>query len=208
MKILSFDASGPTASVALREDERIVAMSYADCGLKHSVILLPMVEETMRRVGWTLRGLDLIAVTNGPGSFTGLRIAVATAKGLAFAHNTPCAGVSALEAMAWRSAECDGMVCAMMDARRGEFYTAAFDIIGGIPRRLTEDRALPLEAIETELAAYRRPVTRINDGAHPIPLAYGAAMAARGQTPADAAALVPFYLRQPQAERLIQKELP
>jgi len=203
MKILAFDASGPTASAALLEGERLVAASYADCGLKHSVTLLPMAEELLSRAGWTVAGLDLLAVTHGPGSFTGLRIAVSTVKGLALVNNTPCVGVSSLEAAAWGCADRDGLVCALMDARRGEFYTATFEIANGRPRRLTEDRALAGDVIEAELAAYGQSVIKINDGKAPVNLAYGAALAAREKTQVTADALVPVYLRISQAERMI-----
>jgi tRNA threonylcarbamoyladenosine biosynthesis protein TsaB len=202
MKILALDASGPTVSAALLEGDRLVALSYADCGLKHSVTLLPLTEELTRRAGWAVADLDLLAVTNGPGSFTGLRIAVSTVKGLALANGTLCAGVSSLEAMVWCRKDQDGMVCALMDARRGEYYTAAFRIGNGLPCRLTEDRALPLDAIEAELAAYSEPVARIGIGPGPLCLAYGAALAARRKTPIQAGALVPVYLRKSQAERL------
>jgi tRNA threonylcarbamoyladenosine biosynthesis protein TsaB len=206
MKILSLDASGPTASAALCEGGKLMALSYADCGLKHSVTLLPMAEELLNRAGWTAADLDLLAVTHGPGSFTGLRIAVSTLKGLALANQTPCAGVSTLEAMAWRRNDRDGVICAMMDARRGEYYTAMFEIADGKPRRLTEDRALPGGAIEAELAAYGQPVTKIGGetqaGSAPLLLAYGAALAAQSKTPVHARELIPVYLRQSQAERM------
>jgi tRNA threonylcarbamoyladenosine biosynthesis protein TsaB len=201
MKILALDASGPTASAALCEGGKLIALSYADCGLKHSVTLLPMAGELLARAGWTAVGLDLLAVTNGPGSFTGLRIAVSAVKGLALVHGTPCVGVSSLEALAW-CVNKDGLACALMDARRGEFYTAAFRVEGGIPRRLTEDCALPGEAIEAGLAAYGEPVTKIGCGPEPCFTAYGAALAAQGKTPIQARELVPVYLRQSQAERM------
>jgi len=202
VKILALDASGPTASAALCQGDRLVALSYADCGLKHSVTLLPMAEELLNRAGWTVADLGLLVVTNGPGSFTGLRIAVSTVKGLALVNGTPCAGVSSLEALAWCHADRDGIVCALMDARRGEFYAATFDILGGIPRRLTQDRALPRDVIETELAAYRQPVRQVLDGTAPCALAHGAALAAKQKTPIQASELVPVYLRKSQAERM------
>jgi tRNA threonylcarbamoyladenosine biosynthesis protein TsaB len=207
MKRLALDASGPTASVALCEGDKLVALSYADCGLKHSVTLLPMAEELLNRAGWKIADLDALVVTNGPGSFTGLRIAVSTVKGLAVANQTPCVGVSSLEAMAWCAAHRrgNGVVCAWMDARRGEFYTATFDIVDGRPHRLTQDRALPGETMDAELAAYGQPVMKIGEGTEPLVLAYGAALAAPEKIPVQAGALVPVYLRKPQAERMAER---
>ena len=109
MKILALEASAVAASVALCEDEVLLAESYQDTGLTHSQTLLPMTQELLARCGLGVADVDLIAVSAGPGSFTGLRIGVATAKGLAWAAEKPCAGCSTLESMAWGAAAHGGL---------------------------------------------------------------------------------------------------
>ena len=101
MKILALESSAVSASVALTEDEKLVAQSFQNCGLTHSRTLLPMVENLLANCGVSLADVDAIAVAHGPGSFTGVRIGVATVKGLALGADKPCLGVSTLEAMAW-----------------------------------------------------------------------------------------------------------
>ena len=101
MKILALESSAVTASAALWEDGKCLGLSYANCGLTHSETLLPMIEGLLKRCSMTPGDADLIAVARGPGSFTGVRIGVATAKGLSWGADRPCCGVSTLEAMAW-----------------------------------------------------------------------------------------------------------
>ena len=99
MKILALESSAVSASVALTEDEKLVAQSFQNCGLTHSRTLLPMAENLLANCGVSLADVDAIAVAHGPGSFTGVRIGVATVKGLALGADKPCIGVSTLEAM-------------------------------------------------------------------------------------------------------------
>ena len=102
MKILALESSAVSASVALCQDETLIAQSFQNTGLTHSQTLLPMAQSLLDACGLTPRDLDLVAVAAGPGSFTGLRIGVAAAKGLAWAAELPCAGCSTLAGMAWR----------------------------------------------------------------------------------------------------------
>lgn len=165
MKILALESSATAASVALCEDERLIAQSFRDTGLTHSQTLLPMTEELMAHCGLAVSDLDLIAVAAGPGSFTGLRIGVATAKGLAWAAELPCAGCSTLEAMAWSLAGFDGELCTAMDARRHQIYNARFRAENGRLIRLTEDRAISLEDLAEELKETKTAQIVLGDGA-------------------------------------------
>ncbi len=165
MKILALESSATAASVALCEDEALIAQSFRDTGLTHSQTLLPMTEELLAHCGLTVADLDLIAVAAGPGSFTGLRIGVATAKGLAWAAQLPCAGCSTLEAMAWNLAGLDGELCAAMDARRHQVYNARFRAENGTITRLTEDRAIALEDLIEELRGTETTQIVLGDGA-------------------------------------------
>lgn len=225
MKILALESSATAASVALCEDETLVAQAFQNTGLTHSQTLLPMTEGLLADCGLKAADLDLIAVAAGPGSFTGLRIGVATAKGLAWAAQLPCAGCSTLEAMAWNLAGFSGQICAAMDARRHQVYNARFRVDGERPHRLTEDRAIALAGLMEELRGTETPQLVVGDGAQlcydalvaagiPAKLAppnlrlqsaWGVARAAldlakKGQT-VPPEQLVPVYHRLSQAER-------
>ena len=225
MKILALESSATAASVALCEDERLIAQSFRDTGLTHSQTLLPMTEELLAHCGLSVSDLDLIAVAAGPGSFTGLRIGVATAKGLAWAAELPCAGCSTLEAMAWSLAGFDGEICAAMDARRHQVYNARFRAENGQLHRLTADRAISLEDLIEELRGTETTQVVMGDGAKlcfdaltaagiPARLAppnlrqqtawgvarLGLELARAGKT-VSPGALVPVYHRLSQAER-------
>lgn len=165
MKILALESSAKAASVCICEDELILAESYQNSGLTHSRTLLPMCQTMLDNCGLTLSDVDLIAVANGPGSFTGLRIGLATAKGLAWPGELPCCGVSTLEAMAWNLAHVDGVLCCAMDARRKQVYNALFEAKNGKLTRLTPDRAISLEALFLGENAEKRIQIVVGDGA-------------------------------------------
>ena len=175
VKILALESSAVAASAALCEDETLIAQAFQNSGLTHSQTLLPMVEHLLQGCSLTPADLDLIAVAAGPGSFTGLRIGVATAKGLAWAAQRPCAGCSTLESMSWNLAGFSGQVCAAMDARRHQIYNARFQVDGQCPRRLTPDRAISLDDLVQELAGTQTPQLVVGDGAQ---LCYDALTAA------------------------------
>ncbi len=221
MLMLAFESSARAASVALLRDGALVSQ-YSQCsGLTHSRTLLPMAEDLLKNAELTLRDVDLFAVAQGPGSFTGIRIGVSTVKGLAWAANKPCVGVSTLEAMAWHGLAAGGLVCPVMDARRSQVYNALFRIVDGRPLRLTEDRPIALAELAEELRALGEPVFLVGDGtelaarflaAEGLPFsaapenlrwqsAWGVAMAARDQKSGSADDLLPVYLRLSQAER-------
>ena len=144
MLILAFESSAKAASVALCRDGHLISQ-YSQCsGLTHSRTLLPMAEDMLKNAELKLQDVDLIAVAHGPGSFTGIRIGVSTVKGLAWAADKPCVGVSTLEAMAWHGLAAGGVVCPVMDARRSQVYNALFAIRDGRPERLCPDRPIAL----------------------------------------------------------------
>ena len=165
MKILALESSALAASVAVCEDEQLIAQSFQRTGLTHSATLMPMAEDMLKNAGLTLAEMDVIAVAVGPGSFTGLRIGVSAAKGLAWALDKPCAPCSTLESMAWQVAHMDGELCPVMDARRKQVYNARFRSEGGAPVRLTPDRAISLEDLADEVKNVGKPQILVGDGA-------------------------------------------
>ena len=165
MKILALETSATAASVAVCEDEALLAQSFQYSGLTHSRTLVPMVEAILCNSGLSIEDMDVIAVAAGPGSFTGLRIGVATAKGLAWAAGKPCAAVSTLEAMAWQMAHMDGICVPVMDARRHQYYNALFRCGNGVPERLTPDRAIDTKELLEELKALADRKLLVGDGA-------------------------------------------
>lgn len=214
--ILSVDSSAVTASAALTDGDRVIKSEFIHTGLTHSETLLPMIKRVME--GFSFRDLDAIAVTAGPGSFTGVRIGVATVKGLAFEQDIPCIGVSTLEAIAYNFTDKNTVVCAVMDARRMQFYNALFRVQNGVVTRLCEDRAISLDDLKKELADYEN-VILAGDGAElcynhigmdHVALAdenvryqngIGVSRAALHKEKISASALMPVYLRMSQAER-------
>lgn len=129
MKILALDSSGLVASVALTEDDNLIAEYTVQYKKTHSQTLLPMLDEIRNMVELDLATVDAIAVAAGPGSFTGLRIGSATAKGLAFAMGKPIVPVPTLEGLAYQMYGTDALVCPIMDARRNQVYTGIYEFI-------------------------------------------------------------------------------
>ena len=225
MKVLALETSAKSVSVAVTEDGKVLASSYQNIGLTHSVTLMPLLDGMLKNAGLSLADMELLAVAAGPGSFTGLRIGVSALKGLAWAEDKPCCGVSTLEAMAQNARTFDGTVVCAMDARRSQVYNALFRWEGGVLLRLCPDRAIGLEELTEELLTDPSPKLVVGDGAqlccdyltaHGIPCrpapenmryqsAVGVALAAedmarRGET-VSSRELVPTYLRLSQAER-------
>ena len=211
MLILAFESSARAASAALLRDGKLISQ-YTQCsGLTHSRTLLPMGEDMLKNAELTLGDVDLIAVAHGPGSFTGIRIGVSMVKGLAWAGDKPCVGVSTLEAMAWHGLAAGGLVCPVMDARRSQVYNALFSIEDGRPVRLTEDRPISLEELAAELAYRYLTEHGVDCTLAPENLrmqsAWGVAMAAMDKEPGNADSLLPVYLRLSQAERERQERM-
>ena len=145
MTILALETTAKAASCAVLREGAPLATTWQCTGLTHSRTLMPMVADMLKNSELTLDDIDAVAVAAGPGSFTGLRIGIATVKGLAWAADKPCIGVSTLEAMAWPLAHLTGTVVCAMDARRQQIYNAVFAAQGGELRRLCPDQAISLE---------------------------------------------------------------
>ena len=225
MLILAFETTAKAGSVALLEDNRLLAESYQNTGLTHSQTLMVMAEDMLKAAGKSMADVTAVAVAEGPGSFTGVRIGVAAAKGLAWGGELPCYGVSTLESMALTLGAYQGYVCPVMDARRSQVYNALFYVNSGVMERVREDRAIALSDLAEELKALKEPIFLVGDGSNltyntlrdSIPSlvlppehrmhqrAGGVALAAAKKIaagdPGDAAAMVPNYLRLSQAER-------
>lgn len=165
MKILALESSATACSVALCEDEKLIAQTFQNSGLTHSRTLMPMVDSLLTQCGQTLADMDVVAVAAGPGSFTGLRIGVSTAKGLAWAGDKPCAPCSTLESMVWQLAHVDAIIIAAMDARRNQVYNAVFRARDGMLERLSPDRAIGLEELEAEVKKLEERKILVGDGA-------------------------------------------
>ena len=220
--LLSMDSSAVTASVALTDGDEIIKSEFVNSGLTHSETLLPMITRVMDSHKYS--ELDGIAITAGPGSFTGVRIGVATVKGLAFNDDIPCFSVSTLEAIAYNFVDKNAVVCAVMDARRMQFYNALFRVQNGKVERLCDDRAISIEDLRNDLKQYNK-VVIAGDGAklcfQNIELenctladddriyqnAVGVAKAAQNKNAISPKALMPVYLRQSQAERELKLKL-
>ena len=174
-------------------------------------------DDTLKRAGKTIDDMDAFAITNGPGSFTGLRIGCALVKGMA--GDKPCYPVPTLLALAYNCIDSDGIVIPMMDARRSQTYTATFRIKGGAVERLSEDRAIAVDELEEEIASYIAEGQRVyvpGDGAyllsertaalvaipdHPLIIGNSVALAAQNISSVSAGELGLRYLRLSQAER-------
>lgn len=200
MLILSIDTSGKIASCALMENGVLLREKRQDSLLDHSRLLLPLCQELLREAGKQPGDVDLFSAVIGPGSFTGIRIGTAAAKGLAWALEKPCKGVSSLLSMAWNW-DGEGPVCCAIHARPGEHYYALFSKQGDALLRLTEDIVGPDGDMEAAMASHGC-TARLED----CPSASGAARDAwqaylRGVTE-TCHEMNPAYLRITQAERM------
>ena len=164
MLILAFETSAKAGSVALMDDSRLLGESYSNTGLTHSQTLMTMAESLLQNCGCKVSDVTAVAVAAGPGSFTGVRIGVAAAKGLAWGGELPCIGVSTLEAMAENLGVYRGVICCAMDARRSQVYNALFRAEGGKLTRICQDRAISLEDLEKELKNLQEPIFLVGDG--------------------------------------------
>ena len=166
-RYLVLEGSAVAASCALLEEEKVLGESFVNIPQTHSQTLMPMVESLLSTCGVSPGGLDFFAVTRGPGSFTGLRIAMAAVKGMAMAAGKPCVGVSTLEALARNLAGFEGSAAAVMDARCGQVYAGLFALAGGAVERYPfgEDTAIAIDQLGPLLAKMRKPVFLVGDGA-------------------------------------------
>ena len=226
MKILGIDSSGLVASAAIADEKNIIAEFTVNNKQTHSQTLLPMIEKVVDMSGIELEQLDAIAIAAGPGSFTGLRIGSATAKGIGLALKKPVVSVPTLEGLAYRVSVFDGIICPIMDARRNQVYTGIYKMDKGNLVCLSEQKAVDIHEIMEELEKYDEKVIFLGDGVEvqretiekefkkeycfaPIHLSKqsAAAVAVLGDIyfnqgkAEDAAEHKPIYLRKSQAER-------
>ena len=164
MKILALDSSGLVASVAVVEDEVLLAEYTVNYKKTHSQTLLPMLDEISRMIELDLESIDAIAVAAGPGSFTGLRIGSATAKGLGLALNKPLIGVPTVEALAYNLYDVPGFICPIMDARRRQVYTGIYSFEQHQMKTIKEQTAMGIEELAEELNQRNQPVIFLGDG--------------------------------------------
>lgn len=225
MKILAFETSAKAASVAITDNGKLLGESYQNTGLTHSQTLMVMAEDLLKACNLSVKDVQAVAVAAGPGSFTGVRIGVAAAKGFAWGAELPCYGVSTLEAMALNLGVWEGYVVPAMDARRNQVYTAIFRAEKGVLTRVEEDMAISLAELGEKIKNFAQPVFLVGDGAllcyntllEEVPglvlppehrmhqRAAGVALAAQRQAdagdPGNGGSLTPNYLRLSQAER-------
>ena len=232
MKILAIDSSGQVASVAIVTDEAVLAEYSVNYKKTHSQTLLPMVEEVMKMTGTEGKDLDAVAVTNGPGSYTGLRIGSSTVKGLAMVWDKPIIPVPTVDTLAANYADYDGLICPLMDARRGQVYTGLYRFTDGKLTTVVPQVCTMLEDILAKVNALGEKVIFLGDGVPvhrqeiagqvtvPYTLApmhrsvqsaaslgYLACTYLREGKTVTATELVPEYLRLSQAEREREERL-
>ena len=229
IKILALDSTAEVSSVAICKGERLLSEITVNTGNTHSETLLPAVEQALRMAELTVNDIDLFACSTGPGSFTGVRIGVATVKGVAYGKNKPCVSVSTLEALAYNLSGYKGIACPVMNARRSQVYNALFECENGKLTRLCPDRAIAISELDEELRSAGKPIYLCGDGyeitekgfkatiAEYVPVrqryqsGYSVAQIAlkkleNNETLSDTE-LVPIYLRPSQAERERQAKL-
>lgn len=224
MKILAVDTSANTATVCITEDDKLLSEEIVNYKKTHSQTLMPMIDRALKNCGTDISEIDIFAVANGPGSFTGLRIGVSAVKGMAHALDKPVIEVSTLEGMAYNIFMCSDIICPIMDARRSQVYNGVYTWENGIFSELTPPRAVSVQECVEDVKRYGKRVIFLGDG---VPV-YGeyikeqlgekAVFAPPSCNAQRASALasiamgkledkkscyevMPFYLRKPQAER-------
>lgn len=227
--ILALDSTAEVSTVAVCKGERLLSEITVNTGNTHSETLLPAVEQALRMAETNINSIGLFACCTGPGSFTGVRIGVATVKGIAYEKNKPCASVSTLEALAYNLSGYNGIICPVMNARRSQVYNALFECVDGKLTRLCPDRAIAISELDEELKDVGKTIYLCGDGyditqkgfkatkVEYVPTrqryqsGYSVAQIAlkkyeNDDTVSDAK-LVPIYLRPSQAERERQAKL-
>ncbi|MDD2647281.1 MAG: tRNA (adenosine(37)-N6)-threonylcarbamoyltransferase complex dimerization subunit type 1 TsaB [Eubacteriales bacterium] len=219
MICLAVDTSGAVAGVAVADESSVLYENTLLCGKNHSLTIMPMIDEALKRLSLTTGDIGLFVCVVGPGSFTGVRIGVSTVKGLAHGAGKPCAAVSSLETLCQNAPYFDGIVCPMLDARAGQVYAAAYkngreylapaaqrleDFIAALPTDgkclLLGDGALSLREKAAELLG-ERAVFAAPEHSFIRPSAAARIALLNPERHTDYMRLEPLYLRLPQAER-------
>ena len=213
MKILGLDSSGIVASVAIVEDDVLIAEYTVNYKKTHSQTLLPMLDEIAKMTELDLNSIDAIAVAAGPGSFTGLRIGSATAKGLGLALKKPLIAIPTVEGLAYNLYDISGLICPIMDARRKQVYTGIYRFTDHQLKVLEDQMAVPMETVIEKLNQYGEAVTFLGDGvpvfheliAEKMTVPYSFAPAhVNKQRAAAVAALGEIYYRQGKTETAME----
>ncbi len=226
MRILAIDATSMAGSVAVSENNKLVGEYYICNKLTHAETIMPLLEHLQKMI--QIYEFDVVAVASGPGSFTGIRIGVGTAKALALALDVPIVGVSTLEVLAYAMIGQDGLVCPIMDARRNQVYTALYAFEGDDLITLEQEKCIDIKEMIDIVSRYNKKIIFVGDGievykdqilakldatfapsflamprasvlAH---IAYTKAL--EGNT-SDADSFAPVYLRKPQAQRELEE---
>ena len=231
MKILAVDTSSETASVAIMDNEKLMGEYSINHKKTHSQKLMPMIINIMENLDLKPEDIDVYAASSGPGSFTGLRIGVATIKAMAYSFKKPVVSVPTLDAFVYNVPTADALICPMMDARNRQVYTAVYRFDGIFPSRITDYLAVPVEDLITVLNDMNEKVVFLGDGAfihkdilsekragkalfvHSCAALQRASSVARlalekvkrGEVE-DSFKLTPFYLRKSQAEQQLEKQ--
>ena len=225
MKILSIDTSSKLCEIAILEDEKIIKEISQNNGLTHSETLMPIIKETLENLNLTLNDIDLIVCDKGPGSFTGIRIGVATAKAFSDSLNIQTIGISSLEALAYNVKE-NGVICSLIDAKNDNVYVSVFENINGNYILRRNYSAENINDLLDELKIVEYSITFVGDGAinykslinSALPSkcifienndlsAYNLGLAGlshyKNEQYDD---VTPLYLRKPQAERMLENK--
>ena len=231
MVILGIESSAQSSSAAIVKDGKLLSEMFLNVGLTHSVTLMPLIRKAVEGAELAIKDIDAVAVSNGPGSFTGVRIGVSTAKGIAQPENKKCMPVSTLEAIAYPLTDSECIAVSVMDARCKQVYCALFDCKNAQMTRITQDDAISLDSLRDILNTYDKKKVLIGDGAdiaydylmNDVADLYKASPAIKYQKASSVALLaekmindgmecvssndlVPSYLRLSQAERELKKK--
>lgn len=164
MRVLSIDSATEAATCAIIEDERLLGEITFNCKKQHSIILMTIIDNLLKNINTDISTIDGFVVSKGPGSFTGLRIGMATVKGLSQGSNKPFISISTLDALAYNMAYTTGIICPILDALRGNVYTALYQFEENNLNRLTDYKIISLEELLALVKEQNKSVTFIGDG--------------------------------------------
>lgn len=230
MRVLALDTSSMVASVAVVDEEKLIGEITLNYKKQHSTILLPLIDRLLTSLDMDIKDVDGIACASGPGSFTGLRIGAATAKGLCHGAGKPLIGVPTLDALAFNAACCSGIICPIIDALRDNVYTSLYRWEKGGLYKFEDYMAVHIDELIGKLKGYGGPVVFLGDGifvqreklerelgenavfmpphsnmARASSIAVLAMKRLKEKKTDDYLTFAPFYLRKSQAEREYEK---